>query len=1627
MLLAVSMTAAMAAGSISTVYAGGDTLPARPGEAGYKGENQPTMHGYSVQDLLNWSPETDQYAKFMRAQIPQQEKIAPFAQTQANPLLVEDVKSLQLTSDYGNGFFDAYSYNDQFSDYCFNFWQYVDYTASWHGMVTESTPNDLFNPEAGWWERDYQFGIINLPNPAYTNAAHKNGSQSLGCIFFPRDEHTQLYVYKDEEGNFPIADKLIEIANYYGFDGYFINAEERLPANFMPLYDEFVSYLTANGMYIQVYASNPYGQNNQGSWGGIDYYNKDATVFSNWVKKPGSPQGASSLYMNPDPSKSHVNGSVSIMESLGLDARNTVFNTLEAGQTGFSGTRGSLYNTYDENLVPRTGIASLGASMVYTGLDEQLFGHSGNNSYNEYKRGDPDYQKYVFARERTFWSGAPDAPMYNNVNANEELLGKVVNATADPVATSNDPDRGGIVAGKPYFRGMSAFITERSVVGGSTFTTNFNTGHGMQYFVDGQVSNDNQWANINIQDILPSWQWWIDTEGTRLHAEFDYGEKYNKNQLQNYTQVGGYQGGSSLVVNGKLDAENTLRLYKTDLSVKDSTKISVTYNKPCADDGSKMELAVIFKNEPNTVVTFNVPGSGKQTDGWVTKQISLGDYAGEEIAMLGLTFDPGKNDIENYQMNIGELKVMDGQSYTPDKPTGFTIEQAFDSTETYLSWDMEDFDKVKQYNVSAVLSDGSEVALGGIYDNVYYVKSLYGEQGEVTFKLTAVGKDGSESEPATLTYNFGDKVRNVEVTENAGYLDVSWDNPANADYDSLSLDVSFNYSTKPETYALSVDKDATSARMIVPVADGSEYTLTLSTVKNGVKGEAIAKSGKLKDLYSMPYSGTAVENGSGYSSPITMSPPKNSDWWHMYLYKNGRLTKTVVRGKDGMPSANEANGCTVIMEDFAGNLSEPTVFYKDAPQDGEITRAMIPDEALYNAVINQAGNTVAKAAAFTGTLDLSGSDVKDLTGISLLSSMTGLNLSGCAGLEEIKAGVFDSAAQLKEIDITGCSALKSVTINNTSLETLVYDDVESFPNLLILNLSGNRLDMSEGTPERALADQVDQQAQEYDGPLFTESQPGNLALNGVITDDTIDDWSTNFVAPGNMIDGDRNSECSAGNPIAGSPTGGAYITVDLGAPSEITSWAAYLGGSNGANCIPSKFSLLYSNDNVNFETLDTITGKSAEVIKTLDAPVTARYWKFLVQEGSSWSSIITELELYGNVNVEKTLGAEYGSQRPLLYPNVEEKLYFDVNKNGKTMDLNEYYQECMDTTVSVRGTLKEELKNASFIANGYDWDSALVSKDVHQILVTDKNGNVWMDTIETNQDGVYTVQYITYDSADYHGEVMFTQTVYVRAITSVLEAVIANAEQMIADNALENTMEAVVTEFYAALEAAREMVNKDGATQEEINAATVRLLSVMAKVDWKQGDKTILEIAIQVAETIEPNLDKYVDSCVGPFTEALANARALMESGNAWDDDIQAATTALVEAMSNMKMKPDKNALNELIASAKTMDLSKYTADSADALRSALAAAEAMAENQAATQDQVDAAANTLKAALDGLTVKNGGNGNAPSDDNNGTTAPVGDGSAPTKTGDSMNAAGLAALALLSAAAVAVLKKRKIR
>ena len=200
----------------------------------------------------------------------------------------------------------------------------------------------------------------------------------------------------------------------------------------------------------------------------------------------------------------------------------------------------------------------------------------------------------------------------------------------------------------------------------------------------------------------------------------------------------------------------------------------------------------------------------------------------------------------------------------------------------------------------------------------------------------------------------------------------------------------------------------------------------------------------------------------------------------------------------------------------------------------------------------------------------------------------------------------------------------------------------------------------------------------------------------------------------------------------------------------------------------------------------------------------------------------------------------------------------------------------------------------------------------------------------------------------------------------------------------------------------------------------------MAKVDWKQGDKTVLEVAVDIANTIKPDLDLYVEEGKQEFLDALAKAEEVLASGNMDQEDVDNAYDALMEAMIALRMAPNKDVLNDMIANAQSMDLSAYTSDSVAALNAALAEAQAVAANANATQAEVDAAADTLEAALSGLVLVNGDDSQTAEDTTAGITTPVGEGTAPTKTGDA-GAASLAALTLLSAGALIVLKKRTNR
>ena len=94
--MAVLMAATMLVGTSFSVFAG-DTLPMLGDEA--RKAEQPKFAGYRIWDIRDWSPETDPYAEFLRAEIPLQNRIDAFKPTQANPTLDSDAQIMLMQGD----------------------------------------------------------------------------------------------------------------------------------------------------------------------------------------------------------------------------------------------------------------------------------------------------------------------------------------------------------------------------------------------------------------------------------------------------------------------------------------------------------------------------------------------------------------------------------------------------------------------------------------------------------------------------------------------------------------------------------------------------------------------------------------------------------------------------------------------------------------------------------------------------------------------------------------------------------------------------------------------------------------------------------------------------------------------------------------------------------------------------------------------------------------------------------------------------------------------------------------------------------------------------------------------------------------------------------------------------------------------------------------------------------------------------------------------------------------------------------------------------------------------------------------------------------------------------------------
>lgn len=1398
--MAVLMAATMLVGTSFSVFAG-DTLPMLGDEA--RKAEQPKFAGYRIWDMRDWSPETDPYAEFLRAEIPLQNRIDAFKPTQANPTLDSDAQIMLMQGDYGNAFVDGMPYNNTFLYHTLNFWQYTDYYSPWHGAITAKVPENLWDWEGSitdgnaWMKRQFEFGILNIPNPAYTNAAHKNGVMSIACIYFDQafreGQTVDELLIQDEDGRFIIADKLIEMAEYFGYDGYFFNCEEA-PYSYDVL-KQWLYQLESAGLYTQYYNTNSTFNARKAEWlysdindDGVKEKIQDS-VFVNY----------SSFY--------NVDSQIQFAEENGYDPFEQVFFGVEANQGGFHGGHGSvsnLPNLYAEGTNnPRGSIALFTPSdMYHRGVDEVKGG-------NPVSTADPDYMWMVAERERMYFSGVMEDPTNT---------GKKAGYSRTDVGVSN---AGGWV-------GVADFTSERSVLDGSVFYTNFNTGKGRSYWTNGTLTNEDDWTNITVQDILPTWQWWVSVpeaaEGEEAYAklgvDFDYGEKYYTGAM-NYKKVGAYNGGSSLVVAGDLEAENLVKLYKTELDVTAVSKMQITYQKPSASDGSEMKLALIFKDAPEKVEYIAIPGTGTKTNTWETASVDLSKYAGRQIATIGLAFNPKQQiPVENYQMNIGEIRLTDGASHTPAQPTGFEVSKAYATDDMVATWDLDSFDTVDKYEIYATLSNGKKIMVGTNYDGIHYIKSLENEKNNVKLELVAIGKDGSRSTAAVTTYNYSEKVSNLKAdtetastgngvfTKRAGIIDLSWTNPT-VDYASIEFTVTLDDSTDETVVTKTVEKGVTSTAIVLPRGNGEKYQVAARTVyADGMKSEPIMITGYMKDVWSQSYEAEKVQV-SGRS--IELWQPDSQDWWHLYAYFNGeQLTFSgrfqfrdhVVRGHNKMYNTLKSDSglLTIVLEDYCGNLSEPmNLMLGDT--SAEITAEMIPDDALRAKIIEiVGGNTIGDLMAYEGTLDLSDLGITNLKGLELVTGATAIDLSGNTEITVVYPGTFSSMKNLSELNISGMSGLKIFDISNTSVEKIICDDPAALTSLVNANVSGCRLDLSEGTSEREFVDAVAAMTADKEDIIEAAPDVTNIASTAAIDAD-----KTTLTNCTRLFDGAMEYFTLGGVP--------GEMVVEFDSPQDIESWAFYNDSFSGYGL--ADFEVQYSLDGETWTTLGTpVTGcTDREVTQNMAAPTTAKYIKLIATKAQSKRADVREFCIYAKEKIVYPAGITYDGQKPALYPTFPDTVY---------------YEELVDETVdpaslvsfeTIRGTTAAELKDADFLAEGYDVD-AQTGMIADLTLVNGDPDTV----ISLAQNATYTVTYTDFNEANPNGELKGTVVVKVgeqkpEVDKSALEALVETAEAIDTEKFTEETVKGLKE----ALAEAKAVLVDENATQEEVDAAYAAL------------------------------------------------------------------------------------------------------------------------------------------------------------------------------------------------------------
>jgi endo-beta-N-acetylglucosaminidase D len=212
------------------------------------------------------------------------------------------------------------------------------------------------------------------------------------------------------------------------------------------------------------------------------------------------------------------------------------------------------------------------------------------------------------------------------------------------------------------FHGLSTFLTAKSTIQQVPFVSRFNLGNGLVFKNEGVTTFNHKWHNINTQDFMPTWRWWITDQNDEVTTA-------NINGLikADFTFDDAWFGGSSVKLHGATNFSR-VKLFKTKLAVQPDYTLSVTY-KVLKGTNPKAKLFVAKQNALTTYHEVNLPASDAQGE-WKTHEVKASDLglaAGDVVAMMGVVVE---NTDAEYAMLLGEMALRDpSQNFNTITPT----------------------------------------------------------------------------------------------------------------------------------------------------------------------------------------------------------------------------------------------------------------------------------------------------------------------------------------------------------------------------------------------------------------------------------------------------------------------------------------------------------------------------------------------------------------------------------------------------------------------------------------------------------------------------------------------------------------------------------------------------------------------------------------------------------------------------------------------------------------------------------------------------------------------------------------------------------------------------------------------